>query len=115
MGVGHSYLPARFLEKTAPKPRRDGLNSRLIIREEKNAQLDQLQPRDVPFPFSAVKDFEAVIRQPIGRDWNTNLAHRQLIKKSVVAQSGRVIRPIAREDLLARENSPEDDLDGILS
>lgn len=68
-GLKFSFIivRSRFLSETKAKERKDKGKKSLIIREElADASLAKLQPRDVPFPFTAVKDFEAVIRQPIG-------------------------------------------------
>ncbi|KAI6208510.1 hypothetical protein M3Y96_00123000 [Aphelenchoides besseyi] len=111
----------RFLKRLPTKPRKDAGRSGLIIRD-KDDRLANLQPKDVPFPFTAVSDFEAVVRQPIGRDWNTNIAHRSLIRKSVVTKAGRIIRPLDKndelhrtaEETLAEKNADEDNFDDLL-
>lgn len=64
--------------------------------------LAKLQPKDVPFPFTAVKDFEAITRQPIGKDWNTNIAHKNLVKRAVNTKAGRIIRPMDKNDELRK-------------
>jgi U3 small nucleolar RNA-associated protein 14 len=111
----------RFLKKTAPKDRADKGKSGVIIRsEETDERLAQFQPKDVPFPFTAVKDFEAVIRQPLGRDWNTNIAHKNLIKKAVNTKAGRIIRPIDKEEGLHKSaeaifaDKDDDEFDELL-
>ncbi|KAI6203761.1 hypothetical protein M3Y94_00593800 [Aphelenchoides besseyi] len=111
----------RFLKRLPTKARKDAGRSGLIIRD-KDDRLANLQPKDVPFPFTAVSDFEAVVRQPIGRDWNTNIAHRSLIRKSVVTKAGRIIRPLDKndelhrtaEEALAEKNADEDNFDDLL-
>lgn len=38
----------------------------VIIREKIASTVADLQPRDVPFPFTSVQDFETFIQQPLG-------------------------------------------------
>ncbi|KAI6221319.1 hypothetical protein M3Y99_01560900 [Aphelenchoides fujianensis] len=108
------YVPS-FFSSSGRTPGRRGL----IIRDAED-RLAALQPQDVPFPFTAVTDFEAVVRQPIGRDWNTNLAHRQLVKRAVVTKAGRIIRPIDKNDEFHRTadealgEKSDDEFDEIL-
>jgi U3 small nucleolar RNA-associated protein 14 len=77
----------RFKIKQKEKKRRDAGKRSVIIRESATAKtLAALQPRDVPFPFTSVKDFETVLKQPIGRDWNSQLAHAKVVRPSVVTK-----------------------------
>jgi len=93
----------RFIKKAKVVTRKDQGKKGLIIREELAYEgIEKLQPRDVPFPFTAVKDFEAITRQPIGKDWNTNMAHRSLVKRTVNTKAGRIIRPMQKHDELRK-------------
>lgn len=103
MFINRANYYFRFLKTTQAKIRKDQGKKSLIIREElADASLARLQPRDTPFPFTAVKDFEAIIRQPIGKDWNTYQSHRELTKKSINTKAGRIIRPIDKDDEMRR-------------
>jgi len=63
--------------------RKDAQMRGLIIREQVSDGIQKLQPKDVPFPFTRIQDFEAYIQQPLGRDWNTPVAVKQLTKPSI--------------------------------
>ncbi|KAL3104839.1 hypothetical protein niasHT_024038 [Heterodera trifolii] len=82
----------------APR-RKDSNRPGVIIREQCHVSdaIQRLQPRDVPFPFTRVQDYEAYIRQPLGRDWNTPIAHQQLTKPAIATKDGRIIRPLDKE------------------
>jgi TRAP-type C4-dicarboxylate transport system substrate-binding protein len=60
----------------------------VIIREQVAPAVVALQPRDVPFPFTSIRDYETFIRQPLGADWNTPLAQQALIQPAVVTKVG---------------------------
>ncbi|KAI3419714.1 U3 small nucleolar RNA-associated protein 14 A [Globodera pallida] len=78
--------------------RKDANRPGVIIREQRVSEgIQRLQPRDVPFPFTRIQDYEAYVRQPLGRDWNTPIAHQQLTKPSIVTKDGRIIRPLNKE------------------
>uniref|UniRef100_A0A914HNB3 U3 small nucleolar RNA-associated protein 14 n=1 Tax=Globodera rostochiensis TaxID=31243 RepID=A0A914HNB3_GLORO len=78
--------------------RKDANRPGVIIREQRASEgIQRLQPRDVPFPFTRIQDYEAYVRQPLGRDWNTPIAHQQLTKPSIVTKDGRIIRPLNKE------------------
>ncbi|KAL7635936.1 UNVERIFIED_CONTAM: hypothetical protein RMT77_013753 [Armadillidium vulgare] len=55
---------------------------------------------ELPFPFAAVKDFEASIRQPIGRTFVPEVSHKKLIAPPVVQKMGTVIEPMGEECLI---------------
>ncbi|CAD5209415.1 unnamed protein product [Bursaphelenchus xylophilus] len=103
----------RFVKRPNKRRRVDQDNAQLIVRGSGDSEFQKLQPSDVPFPFTAVQDFEAVIRQPLGRDWNTSLSHKNLVKKAVVTKAGRIINPIKKEDLRPNDELPENEIDEI--
>ncbi|MFH4984267.1 hypothetical protein AB6A40_010976 [Gnathostoma spinigerum] len=86
----------RFVVKAKAKKRKDDNKRGLIISEAIDNSIEKLQPRSVPFPYTTVEDYEAVVRQPIGKDWNPQMVHQNLIQPSVTTQAGKVIRPISR-------------------
>lgn len=60
-----------------------------------------LQVKEVPFPFTRVKDFEKTVRAPIGRTWMPESAVKSLTAPKVVTRLGQIIKPIS-EDVLAK-------------
>ncbi|CAJ0574292.1 unnamed protein product, partial [Mesorhabditis spiculigera] len=90
----------RFIIKGREVKRKDKSRAGLIISEKIESSITKFQPKDVPFPYSRMEDFEAAVRQPIGRDWNSAAAHIALVKPAVLYHSGRVIRPLNKKDVL---------------
>lgn len=80
-------------------PRKDENKGDVIIIEEEDAKIRAHQVNELPFPFSTVKDFEASIRAPIGRNFVPENAHRKLIDPPVQTAMGKVIEPMD-EDIL---------------
>ena len=97
----------RFILKM-PKdlPRRDENKGDVIIFEEDNPKIKEHQVNELPYPFSSVKDYEASIRMPIGRNFVSENAHRKLIEPSVKTHMGKIIEPM-NEDILVKKNNKE--------
>lgn len=58
--------------------------------------------KDVPFPFTRVKDFEKTIRAPVGRTWMPEKAVKSLTAPKVITRLGATIKPIS-EDVLVNK------------
>ncbi|KAK1132143.1 hypothetical protein K0M31_016274 [Melipona bicolor] len=97
----------RFILKM-PKDlsRRDENKGDVIIFEEDNPKIKEHQVNELPYPFSSVKDYEASIRMPIGRNFVSENSHRKLIEPSVKTHMGKVIEPM-NEDILVKKNDKE--------
>jgi U3 small nucleolar RNA-associated protein 14 len=94
----------RMTRKPKDKPKRkDGRLAHVIIRENLENPIEKLQPTEIPFPFTRAEDYEALIRQPIGRDWNPITHTAVLTRPEVVAPAGRIIRPMEKSILAQRK------------
>ncbi|XP_076632957.1 U3 small nucleolar RNA-associated protein 14 homolog A [Colletes latitarsis] len=95
----------RFILKF-PKdlPRKDENKGDVIILEENNKKLKEHQVNELPFPFTSVKDYEASLRMPIGRNFVPEISHRKLIEPIVKTSMGKVIEPMDENVLLKQEN-----------
>lgn len=95
----------RFMMKFPKRlPRRDDNKGKLIINEEANGKIKEHMVSQVPFPFKAVKDFEASIRAPIGRTFVPEPAFRKMVKPAVLTKMGAIIEPISDEVLFKKSN-----------
>lgn len=81
--------------------RRDENKGNVIIFEDNKAKMRQHQISELPYPFTSVKDYEASIRMPIGRNFVPENAHRKLIEPTVKTKMGKVIEPMT-EDVLVK-------------
>ena len=93
----------RFTIRAPPaEKRRDENTGHLILNTDKDTKLRQHQVSNVPFPFTAVSDFEASIRAPIGSTFIPRTAHLKMIKPRVKTKAGHVIQPMDRDQLVKR-------------
>uniref|UniRef100_A0A1I8PSK9 U3 small nucleolar RNA-associated protein 14 homolog A n=1 Tax=Stomoxys calcitrans TaxID=35570 RepID=A0A1I8PSK9_STOCA len=93
----------RLLLKLAPEEKRKDENKEgVYINEGVNKKLRNHLVSDIPFPFTSLKDYEASIRAPIGRNYVTETAFRMLTRPSVITQKGKVIEPMDESELVKK-------------
>jgi len=93
----------RFTIKAPPaEKRRDENSGHLILNTDKDSKLRTHQVSNVPFPFTAVSDFEASIRAPVGSTFLPRTAHLKMIKPRISTKAGHVIEPMDRDQLVKR-------------
>ncbi|VDK28025.1 unnamed protein product [Gongylonema pulchrum] len=76
----------KFVIKAKKKQRKDAGKMGLIISEKPDASIEKIQLRSVPFPYTTVEDYEAVVRQPLGKEWNPQRIHKKLIQPHIVTK-----------------------------
>ncbi|EYC33193.1 hypothetical protein Y032_0002g658 [Ancylostoma ceylanicum] len=91
----------QFVIKAKQKRRKDKNRPGVIIKETQETSIAKLQPSSLPFPYTSVVDFETMVSQPIGKDWNPISVTHDLCKPAVVTQGGRSIRPMKKAEVLA--------------
>uniref|UniRef100_A0A0R3PLU5 U3 small nucleolar RNA-associated protein 14 A n=1 Tax=Angiostrongylus costaricensis TaxID=334426 RepID=A0A0R3PLU5_ANGCS len=106
-GITERKRRKRFIIKAKQKRRNDQGKPGVIIKELEEPSISRLQPTELPFPYTSVVDFETMVSQPIGKDWNTIGTTHELCKPAVVTQGGRPIRPINKTDIIAGKLSLE--------
>lgn len=84
-------------------PRKDENKGDVIIIEDEDAKIREHQVNELPFPFSTVKDFEASIRAPIGRNFIPENDHKKLIEPSVQTAMGKIIEPMDENVLIDKK------------
>lgn len=80
--------------------RRKENKGHVIIVDEKNDGLRKHQVSSLPFPFTSVKDYEAALRAPVGREFVPEISHNLLTKPAVTTQLGTIIEPMNADVLL---------------
>lgn len=92
---------SRFI-LTVPKekPRKPENQGKVIVFEHENEKLKKHLVRELPYPFTRVKDFEATIRAPISRTFVPMNAHMRLIQPAVKTKLGQVIEPMDESELV---------------
>lgn len=100
-----SWSGANIKNKSNKKKRRNQISEekkikdRVIINTKMNEKLKKHLVSAVPFPFKTIKDYQASLRFPIGRDFVPASAHNKLTESSVTTRAGTIIEPMT-EDVL---------------
>ena len=84
----------RKARKEAREARKDSALKNVIITEKRDKKLAQHMVPGVPHPFTSREQYEASLKQPLGKEWNTTQVHNKLVKPAVVARMGTIIDPI---------------------
>lgn len=75
--------------------RKDFHLAHVIINEKKNKSFSKLYTAaSTPFPYQTAAQYEAAIRNPLGREWNTIGSHQKFIQPKVTTKLGTIIEPI---------------------
>lgn len=82
------------------KPENQG---RVIVFEHENEKLKKHLVKELPYPFTRVKDFEAIIRAPVSRTFVPMNAHLRLIQPAVKTKLGQVIEPMDENELVKKQ------------
>ncbi|XP_070148835.1 U3 small nucleolar RNA-associated protein 14 homolog A [Polyergus mexicanus] len=83
-------------------PRRPENQGKVIIFEDDDKKLRQHQVKELPYPFTRVKDYEAILRAPISRTFVPMNAHLRIIQPAVNTKLGQIIEPMD-EDMLVKK------------
>ncbi|CAB3408819.1 unnamed protein product [Caenorhabditis bovis] len=105
-GMTEKKRRKNFIIKAKEKKRKDGLLNGVIIKESVGPSegIGKIQPRSLPFPYTRVEDYQAVLQQPLGLEWNMEKMRDELCKPAVVVEAGRAIRPINKKLLMEEKN-----------
>ncbi|XP_011169159.1 U3 small nucleolar RNA-associated protein 14 homolog A [Solenopsis invicta] len=95
---------SRFI-LTVPKvpPRKPENQGEVIVFEHENENLRKHLVKELPHPFTRVKDFEAIIRAPVSRTFVPMNAHVRLIQPTVKTKLGQIINPMDENELLKKQ------------
>ncbi|CAB3369911.1 Hypothetical predicted protein [Cloeon dipterum] len=96
-----------ILKPKVELPRKDRNLRNVIIYEGKDSGINQHQVSELPYPFTSVKEFEASIRAPIGRNWVPETAHKKMIAPKIVTRAGQKIEPMTIDVLLKEAKEEE--------
>lgn len=95
-GEGVKEKKKRFIDRNPQIKRKD----RVIVNTTPHESLKKHLISSVPFPFTTIKDFQASMRVPIGKDFIPSSAHSKLTMESVVTKAGTIIEPMSEEALV---------------
>lgn len=94
----------RFTIKAPPAlPRKDEHLGHVILNEARHTAVSKHRVNEIPFPYRNVEQFEKSIRAPIGKAWNPETVHRDLVKPKVVTAIGKIIAPMDKSEVFKNQ------------
>jgi hypothetical protein len=85
-------------QKTTRKPRSDREPGHVIIGSHGNGKLNKHLVKRLPWPYGTPQQFTRAQATPIGRHWNSEVVHRQMVTPKVETAVGVVIPPLKLTD-----------------
>lgn len=78
----------------AAASRKDAGLQYVVVSEKWDKRNAKYRTPTVPFPFDSKDTYERTMRQPLGRDFNTDEAFRNLTRPAVIKDAGVIIQPV---------------------
>lgn len=97
---GFGVKPKKEKEKQVNEKTQKKKKSRVIVSKVVNQKIQKHLIKQVPFPFKSIKDFEASMRMPIGREFIPASAYNKLTEQKIVTKAGTIIEPMSEEVLV---------------
>lgn len=70
----------------------------MILSEKWDKKSAKYRASAVPYPFDSRETYERARRQPLGREFNTDAAFRDLTRPAILKDAGVVIQPLRFSD-----------------
>lgn len=77
--------------------RKDAKYDHVIISEKKDKKAAKYLTKDLPYPYTSVRQFEQKLAQPTGIEWNTRGTVKEMTTPRVLVKPGMVIKPVSRK------------------
>ncbi|PIA18297.1 Utp14-domain-containing protein [Coemansia reversa NRRL 1564] len=100
-GAGIQQKKNKIIRKPVPgsgvekSNRQDAKMGSVIINHRQLKTANKYYANNVPFPFSTSEQYEATMRMPLGKEWNTTKSYSKMIKPRVMTKAGRIIDPFS--------------------
>lgn len=77
--------------------RKDAKYDHVIISEKKDKKAAKYLTKDLPYPYTSVRQFEQKLAQPTGIEWNTRGTVKEMTTPRVLTKPGMIIKPVTRK------------------
>lgn len=77
--------------------RKDAKYDHVVISEKKDKKAAKYLTKDLPYPYTSVRQFEQKLSQPTGIEWNTRGTMKEMTTPRVLTKPGMVIKPVTRK------------------
>ena len=77
--------------------RKDAKFSHVVISERQDKKAKKYMTKDLPYPYTSVKQYEQKLAMPTGAEWNTRGTSKEMTMPRVLTKPGAVIKPVSRQ------------------
>lgn len=84
--------------------RKDAKLQYVVISEKWDKKSSKYKVPSVPYPFDSKETYERAMRQPLGREYNTDVSFRNLTRPAVLKDAGVIIEPIRFSKAMAEHD-----------
>jgi len=98
--------------QVALKARKDAHLKHVIINNRADKKSAKYTTPAVPWPYTSKDQYDKAMRTPIGKEWNTVDAHREMSKPKIIVKAGVMIEPIKAKSAIRQLASQRRPLGG---
>ncbi|PSC76740.1 U3 small nucleolar RNA-associated 14-like protein A isoform A [Micractinium conductrix] len=102
--VADAKRKAKQRKDAAAAARADAKLQYVVISEKWDKKSAKYKTPLVPFPFDSRETYERAMRQPLGREYNTDSSFRNLTRPAVIKDAGVIIEPIRFSKAMAQHD-----------
>ncbi|CAG9312454.1 unnamed protein product [Blepharisma stoltei] len=73
---------------------------KVLIDGERDKRAAKYLVKQLPFPFKTSRQFDAVHKIPLGKDWNSKKTYQQLTAPEILTRPGEIISPISASQII---------------
>ncbi|KAI3427018.1 hypothetical protein D9Q98_006960 [Chlorella vulgaris] len=84
--------------------RKDAQLQYVVISEKWDKKSSKYKTPAVPFPYDSKETYERAMRQPLGREYNTDASFRNLTRPALLKDAGVIIEPIRFSKAMAHHD-----------
>lgn len=69
---------------------------KVMENDERDKRAAKYLVKKIPFPFKSARQFDAVHKIPIGKEWNSKRVYQKQIAPEILTRDGEIIQPISK-------------------
>ena len=91
-----SWFGSGIRQRKAPQPLTVYKVDKVVEFQERDKRAAKYMVKSIPFPFKTARQFDAVHKIPIGKEWNSKRVYQKQIAPEILTRAGEIIDPISK-------------------
>jgi U3 small nucleolar RNA-associated protein 14 len=105
--VQQAKAKAEAKTQAAARARKDAGMEYVVISEKWDSKNAKYKTQSVPYPFNSKETYERSLRQPLGKEFNTVDAFRNLTRPAIIKDNGVIIEPLKYSAAVGSHNNSQ--------